>query len=42
MRRASRRSTHAEVLMNKEELELLNGVYPDKPLPVGEYIKVVQ
>jgi predicted Zn-dependent protease len=27
---------------NKEELELINGVYPDKPLPVGEYIKVVQ
>jgi len=27
---------------HKEELELINGVYPDKPLPVGEYIKVVQ
>jgi predicted Zn-dependent protease len=27
---------------HKAELELINGVYPDKPLPVGEYIKVVQ
>ena len=27
---------------HKEELELINGVYPDKPLPVGEYIKIVQ
>lgn len=26
----------------KEELELINGVYPNKPLPVGEYIKVVE
>lgn len=25
-----------------EELELINGVYPGKPLPVGEYIKVVE
>jgi hypothetical protein len=25
-----------------EELELINGVYPHKKLPVGEYIKVVQ
>ncbi len=25
-----------------EELELINGVYPNKKLPVGEYIKVVQ
>jgi predicted Zn-dependent protease len=27
---------------HKEELELINGVYPNKPLPVGEYIKVVE
>jgi predicted Zn-dependent protease len=27
---------------HREELELINGLYPDKPLPVGEYIKVVQ
>lgn len=27
---------------HKEELELINGVYPDKKLPVGEYIKVVE
>jgi predicted Zn-dependent protease len=26
----------------REELELMNGVYPDKALPVGEYIKVVE
>jgi predicted Zn-dependent protease len=26
----------------KEELELINAVYPDKSLPVGEYIKVVE
>jgi predicted Zn-dependent protease len=26
----------------KEELELINAVYPDKPLPVGEYIKIVE
>jgi predicted Zn-dependent protease len=26
----------------REELELINGVYPNKPLPVGEYIKVVE
>jgi predicted Zn-dependent protease len=26
----------------KEELELINGVYPNKPLPVGEYIKIVE
>jgi predicted Zn-dependent protease len=25
-----------------EELELINGVYPGKPLPVGEYVKVVE
>lgn len=25
-----------------EELELINGVYPNKKLPVGEYIKVVE
>ena len=27
---------------HKEELELINGVYPNKKLPVGEYIKVVE
>jgi predicted Zn-dependent protease len=27
---------------HKEELELINGVYPNKPLPLGEYIKVVE
>ena len=27
---------------NHEQLELLNGLYPNKPLPVGEYIKVVE
>lgn len=27
---------------HKEELELINAVYPDKPLPIGEYIKIVQ
>ncbi|MBK9253360.1 MAG: M48 family metalloprotease [Proteobacteria bacterium] len=27
---------------HEEELELINGVYPNKPLPVGEYIKVVE
>ena len=27
---------------HKEELELINGVYPGKKLPVGEYIKVVE
>jgi predicted Zn-dependent protease len=27
---------------NHEQLELLNGLYPKKPLPVGEYIKVVE
>jgi predicted Zn-dependent protease len=27
---------------HKEELELINGVYPNKPLPVGEYVKVVE
>jgi predicted Zn-dependent protease len=27
---------------HKEELELINGVYPNKPLPIGEYIKVVE
>jgi predicted Zn-dependent protease len=27
---------------HKEELELINGVYPNKALPVGEYIKVVE
>lgn len=27
---------------HREELELINGVYPNKPLPVGEYIKVVE
>jgi predicted Zn-dependent protease len=27
---------------HKEELELINGVYPNKQLPVGEYIKVVE
>lgn len=27
---------------HEEELELINGVYPDKPLPVGEYIKIVE
>ena len=27
---------------NVEELELINAVYPDKKLPVGEYIKIVQ
>lgn len=26
----------------REELELINAVYPNKPLPVGEYIKVVE
>jgi predicted Zn-dependent protease len=26
----------------EEELELINAVYPNKPLPVGEYIKVVE
>jgi len=26
----------------EEELEMINGVYPNKPLPVGEYIKVVE
>jgi predicted Zn-dependent protease len=26
----------------KEELELINAVYPNKPLPVGEYIKIVE
>jgi predicted Zn-dependent protease len=26
----------------KEELELINAVYPGKPLPIGEYIKVVE
>jgi hypothetical protein len=26
----------------KEELELINGVYPGRKLPLGEYIKVVQ
>ena len=27
---------------NTEELELINGTYPGKKLPVGEYVKVVQ
>jgi predicted Zn-dependent protease len=27
---------------HKEELELINAVYPGKKLPVGEYIKVVE
>ncbi len=27
---------------HKEELELINGVYPNKPLPIGEYVKVVE
>jgi predicted Zn-dependent protease len=27
---------------HKEELELINSVYPNKKLPIGEYIKVVQ
>jgi predicted Zn-dependent protease len=27
---------------NREQLELLNGLYPKKPLPVGEYIKVIE
>ncbi len=27
---------------HKEELELINGVYPNKPLPTGEYVKVVE
>jgi predicted Zn-dependent protease len=27
---------------HKEELELINGVYPNKALPVGEYVKVVE
>jgi predicted Zn-dependent protease len=27
---------------HKEELELINGVYPNKALPTGEYIKVVE
>ena len=27
---------------HKEELELINGVYPGKKLPLGEYIKVVE
>ncbi len=27
---------------HKEELELINGVYPGKKLPVGEYVKVVE
>jgi len=27
---------------HKEQLELINAVYPNKPLPVGEYIKVVE
>jgi predicted Zn-dependent protease len=27
---------------HKEELELINGVYPNKKLPIGEYIKVVE
>jgi predicted Zn-dependent protease len=27
---------------HKEELELINNVYPNKKLPIGEYIKVVQ
>jgi len=27
---------------HEEELELINGVYPNKPLPVGEYVKVVE
>jgi predicted Zn-dependent protease len=27
---------------HKEELELINGVYPGKKLPIGEYIKVVE
>ena len=27
---------------HKEELELINGVYPNKKLPVGEYIKIVE
>jgi predicted Zn-dependent protease len=26
----------------REELELINAVYPNKPLPVGEYIKIVE
>ncbi len=26
----------------KEELELINAVYPGKPLPIGEYIKIVE
>jgi predicted Zn-dependent protease len=27
---------------HREELELINGVYPNKALPVGEYVKVVE
>lgn len=27
---------------HKEELELINGVYPNRKLPIGEYIKVVE
>lgn len=26
----------------REELELINAVYPNKPLPIGEYIKIVE
>jgi predicted Zn-dependent protease len=27
---------------HEEELELINGVYPNKPLPIGEYVKVIE
>lgn len=47
--RATEKTRLAEYAQNipaekyhKEELELINGVYPNKPLPVGEYIKVVE
>jgi predicted Zn-dependent protease len=27
---------------HEQELQLINGVYPNKKLPIGEYIKVVE
>jgi predicted Zn-dependent protease len=44
--RSTRLSEYAEQIpahkYRTEELELINGVYPNKPLPVGEYIKIVE
>jgi predicted Zn-dependent protease len=42
----TRLAEHAERIpaqkYQREELELINAVYPNKPLPVGEYIKIVE